>query len=265
MYLENFLNQFWRCVEVTSTGIDEEARQAFHFDEKCCGKNLILSGLHMQHDEFVPGTPGYISFYVWNIGGEELEMDYYQTGYLKELRPIKNGFVIVTGADEEGSTTYTFKKTKINPFTTFEKKKIRKRIADIENGTSKLEERELIEEEEQNNSEPTEIEELRKEIAELKTKLEEAQQTADNYWKHIVWMRTSEDMKPKAAPCPICGSEHVGLEGSVCCREFFVWCLDCDAMGPPKNSERAAIHAWNKGDGVTRDDEDETEQDDERE
>lgn len=116
MFIESFLKQFWRCVEVSSTGIDEQARQAFHFDEKCCGKHLILSGLHMQHDDFVPGAPGYISFYVWDTSGEELVMDYYQTGYLKEIRPIKNGFIAVTGPDEEGSTTYTFKKTKVNPF-----------------------------------------------------------------------------------------------------------------------------------------------------
>ena len=88
-------------------------------------------------------------------------------------------------------------------------------------------------------------EELRKEIAELKIKLEEAQQTADNYWKHILWMRTPDDMKPKAVPCPKCGSEHVGLEGSIGCREFFVWCLDCGAMGPAQSAEREAILAWN--------------------
>lgn len=108
------------------------------------------------------------------------------------------------------------------------------------------------------------FEALLKENLQLKQELEQEKTTSQNYWKHIVWMRTSEDMKPKAAPCPICGSEHVGLEGSVCSREFFVWCLDCDAMGPPKNSERAAIYAWNKGEGVTRyDDDDEEELDDE--
>lgn len=96
--------------------------------------------------------------------------------------------------------------------------------------------------------------ELLEENQKLKTELEEAQRTIDNYWQHIVWMRTSEDMKPKAVPCPICGSAHVGLEGSVCSREFFVWCLDCDAMGPAQPSESAAILAWNKGEGVTRDD-----------
>ena len=146
MYVESFLKQFWRCVEVTSTGRDEEARQAFHFDEKCCGKDLILSGLHMEYDDFVPGTPGYITFNVWDISGDELVMDYYQTGYLKEIRPIKNGFIAFTGADEEGSTTYTFKKTKVNPFRKFERKQIRQRIADIENGTANLQEHELIEE-----------------------------------------------------------------------------------------------------------------------
>lgn len=147
-----------------------------------------------------------------------------------------------------------------------EKNEIEKRITDIDNGTAKLEEHELIEEEEQNNSKPTETEEeLRKEIAELKAKLEEAQQTADNYWKHIVWLRTSEDMKPKAAPCPICGSEHVGLEGSVCCRKFFVWCLDCDAMGPEADGEAEAICEWNKGEGVTRDDDTETDPDENEE
>lgn len=101
---------------------------------------------------------------------------------------------------------------------------------------------------------------LVKENCQLKAELEQEKTTSKNYWEHIVWLRTSEDMKPKAAPCPICGSEHVGLEGSVCSREFFVWCLDCDAMGPPKNSERAAIDAWNKGDSVSRDDDDEDEE-----
>lgn len=146
MNIEKFLRQFWRCVEVTSTGLDEELRHKFHFDEKCCGKNLILSGLHMEYDEDEPGAPAYLTFNVWDISGDEIVMDYYQTGYIKEITPIKNGFVVLSVPSEEGSTTYTFKKTKTNPFQTFEKKKIRKRITEIENGTANLQEHELIEE-----------------------------------------------------------------------------------------------------------------------
>ena len=101
--------------------------------------------------------------------------------------------------------------------------------------------------------------ELLEENQKLKAELEEEKRTRDNYWQHIVWMRTSEDMKPKAVPCPICGSAHVDLEGSVCSREFFVWCLDCYAMGPARPSESAAIFAWNKGEGITRDDDGEAE------
>jgi hypothetical protein len=125
-------------VEVTSTGIDEQARQAFHFDQKCCGKDLILSGLSLGYQEDEPGAPAYLTFNVWDISGDEIVMDYYTTGYIKEITPIKNGFVVLSVPTEEGSTTYTFKKTKINPFKKFERKQLRKRIADIENGTANL-------------------------------------------------------------------------------------------------------------------------------
>lgn len=116
MYIESFLKQFWRCVEVKATGLDEFARQTAHFDEKCCGKHLILSGLCYEYAEDEPGAPAYLTFNVWDLSGDELAMDYYMTGYVKELKPIKNGFIAVTGTDDEGSTTYTFKKTKVNPF-----------------------------------------------------------------------------------------------------------------------------------------------------
>lgn len=79
----------------------------------------------------------------------------------------------------------------------------------------------------------------------LQEELTQEKQYATNYWAHIVWLKTPEDMKPKAKPCPRCGSENVGVDGSVCCREFFAWCLDCDAMGPDADSENGAIMAWN--------------------
>ena len=86
------------------------------------------------------------------------------------------------------------------------------------------------------------------ENAKLKAELEEAETVRQNYWKHIVWLRTpeNEEFKPKAKPCPICGSECVGLDGSAGSRAFFVWCGECEAMGPECDGEAKAILAWNE-------------------
>ena len=144
MYIESYLKQFWRCTEVKATGEDEIMRELYGFDEKVCGKHLILSGLHLDYEYEEPGAPAYLVFNVWDLSGEELVMDYYQTGYVREFKPIKNGFEVLTGNDDKGSTTYTFKKTKVNPL--LERQLLRKRIADIEAGTGNLQEHELIEE-----------------------------------------------------------------------------------------------------------------------
>lgn len=82
--------------------------------------------------------------------------------------------------------------------------------------------------------------------AQLKKELEEAKMYEHNYFRHIAWLKSGEEFKYHPKPCPKCGSENVGLDGSICCAKFFVWCLDCDAMGPDRNSENAAIHAWNE-------------------
>ena len=89
-------------------------------------------------------------------------------------------------------------------------------------------------------------EELLAENRQLKKQLAETKTISDNYWSHIVWLRTPEDLRPTPKPCAFCKSKNVSLDGSVCSREFFVWCDDCEAMGPEAGSEAAAIEAWNK-------------------
>ena len=96
--------------------------------------------------------------------------------------------------------------------------------------------------------------ELLEENRQLKAELEEYKKTSENYWRHILWLKKSKNMKMTIAPCPLCGSEHVALGGSISSREFFVMCYDCDAIGPTHRSERIAILAWNKGDDVIKDD-----------
>lgn len=143
MYIEKFLKQFWRCVDMVSTEEDACVSEAFHFKEKLTNKHTILSGLHLEYDVDEPGAPAFLSFEIWDQRADELNPDYWQTGHLIELQPIKNGFIAVTGNDENGSTTYTFKKTKVNPL--LERYYLRKRIAEIEAGTADLQEHELIE------------------------------------------------------------------------------------------------------------------------
>lgn len=101
-----------------------------------------------------------------------------------------------------------------------------------------------------------------KENKKLKADLEEERQLRDNYWMHIVWLRTPADMKPKVQPCPICGSEGAGIDGSAGSRVFFVWCDKCGAMGPDQDSEYKAILAWNdaKAEDLTVFDDDDEDQ-----
>lgn len=122
MYIENFLKQFWRCVDMEYTGDDEFVCESFDFKEKLTAKNIILSGMKLEYDIDEPGAPAFLSFEYWNVRADELNPGYWQTGHIHEFKPIKNGFQIVTGNDDNGSTTYTFKKTKINPFTAWKKR-----------------------------------------------------------------------------------------------------------------------------------------------
>lgn len=117
MRIENFLKQFWRCTDWKSFGDDEEVRAAFDIDKKIIGKNIYLSGLRLEYDYDEPGAPAFLAFDVWDLNQRELQPDYFTTGYITEFRPIKNGFVVVSANDENGETTYTFKKTTANPFT----------------------------------------------------------------------------------------------------------------------------------------------------
>ena len=91
---------------------------------------------------------------------------------------------------------------------------------------------------------------LQAENQRLKKELETEKEYSRNYWLCLVWERTPDDMKIHADPCPVCGSLDVGLDGSSCCREFFVWCNSCGAMGPSGSglsAEYDAIKAWNEG------------------
>lgn len=146
MYIESFLKQFWRCIEWNSFGTDEEVREEFKMEQKIVGKDVYLSGLRLEYDYDEPEAPAFLSFDVWDIAADELVPSYFSTGHIHEFKTIKNGFIVITGNDKTGGTTFTFKKTKVNPFQEFERKQIRKRIADIEAGTANLQEHELIEE-----------------------------------------------------------------------------------------------------------------------
>lgn len=143
MYIEKFLKQFWRCVDMGNTGDDKFVCEAFYFKEKLTNKNIILSGMKLEYDIVKPGVPAFLSFDMWDLRADELNPDYWQTGHVHEFKPIKNGFIVITGNDEKGSTTYTFKKTKFNPL--LERYYLRKRIVEIENGNVDLQEHDLIE------------------------------------------------------------------------------------------------------------------------
>jgi len=79
----------------------------------------------------------------------------------------------------------------------------------------------------------------------LQAELEREKEINRNYWSSIVWLRSSDEFREKANPCPFCGSRHVGLEGSTCDAKWFVMC-DCGAMGPEADGENEAIRAWNR-------------------
>lgn len=87
---------------------------------------------------------------------------------------------------------------------------------------------------------------LRAENRRLKAELKQEKREKQNYWNHIVWLKTDDEFKPQPGPCPKCGSKSAGLEGSICCAKFFVWCQECDFMGPEGDGEREAIAKWNK-------------------
>ena len=85
---------------------------------------------------------------------------------------------------------------------------------------------------------------LRAENFRLQKELEREQEVNKNYWNSLVYLRSANCMKNDTLPCPFCGGHHVGLEGSTCDAAWFIMC-DCGAMGPERDSEQAAISAWN--------------------
>ena len=50
----------------------------------------------------------------------------------------------------------------------------------------------------------------------------------------------------KVEPCPFCQSKKIGLktESTQGKHVFWLYCLDCQATGPVKESEDKAIFAW---------------------
>lgn len=131
MNLEKSLRQFWRCVDAVSAREDENAKNdryshAFYFQTVLTDKNVILSGMRLEYDVKVSGAPAFLAFDIWDLRNDELQPTYYPTGDLIEIKPAKNGFIAVT-SDEDGLTTYTFKKTSVDPFRRFEQKQFCKR------------------------------------------------------------------------------------------------------------------------------------------
>lgn len=118
MDIEKTLRTFWICTNVEYTGLDTDVCKTFCFREKLCNAHTFFSGLKIEYDVDQPGNPAFLSFDVWDISEDELQPDYFQTGHLIALENIRDGFRAVTG-DEDGITTYTFKKTKIDPFQAF--------------------------------------------------------------------------------------------------------------------------------------------------
>ena len=93
----------------------------------------------------------------------------------------------------------------------------------------------------------------------LKAELRQSERYCNNYWKHIVWLKSSDEFKLIPGACPKCGNPDVGLDGSICARLFIVWCHNCDTMSVPSNEENGAIEAWNRGEvnfGEDEEDED---------
>lgn len=46
--------------------------------------------------------------------------------------------------------------------------------------------------------------------------------------------------------CPFCGNAAVKRENSAFYGDFLVYCTNCGAMGPTKESALAASDAWNR-------------------
>ncbi len=118
MDMEKTLRTFWICTNVESTGLDVDVCKPFCYKEKLCNKHTFLSGMHLEYDVDAPGSPAYLAFETWDVSEDELQPGYFPTGHLIALESIQNGFRAVTG-DDEGKTTYTFKKSKPGPFQAF--------------------------------------------------------------------------------------------------------------------------------------------------
>lgn len=138
MNMEKTLRTFWVCVDLESTGDDKMVCEPFCYKEKLCNKHTFFSGLRIEYDVDEPGSPAYLAFETWDLSEDELQPGYFPTGHLIALESIKNGFRAITG-DDEGKTTYTFKKSKIDPFQAFlerhpdreEKKKQEDKLEDV--------------------------------------------------------------------------------------------------------------------------------------
>ena len=136
MDMEKTLRTFWVCTNLESTGDDQMVCEPFCYQEQLCNKHIFLSGMHLEYDVDEPGCPATLVFDRWDVSEDELQPGYFQTGPLIALESIRNGFRAVTG-DNEGKTTYTFKKSKINPFHAFverhpNKKTKKQREADLQ-------------------------------------------------------------------------------------------------------------------------------------
>lgn len=118
MDMEKTLCTFWICTDMESTGDDKMVCEPFCYRETLCNAHTFISGLHIEYEWDEPGCPATLVFDRWDVAEDELVPDYYQTGPIIALESIRNGFRAVTGNDE-GKTTYTFKKTQINPFHAF--------------------------------------------------------------------------------------------------------------------------------------------------
>lgn len=118
MDMEKMLCTFWVCTDMESTGEDQLVCEPFCFRETLCNAHTFISGFHIEYEWNEPGCPATLVFDRWDVAEDELEPGYYQTGPIIALESIRNGFRAVTGNDE-GKTTYTFKKSKTDPFKAF--------------------------------------------------------------------------------------------------------------------------------------------------
>lgn len=50
----------------------------------------------------------------------------------------------------------------------------------------------------------------------------------------------------KLKPCPFCGSENLEIAiNSIMVNPYYVWCFDCNAIGPDEKTKTKAIKKWN--------------------